>query len=106
MLIAACVGLAVRRPAMATEVDEAPMGEAVERHLSGDAPFMQWVQDPERFETEAGDTIETREDLADELETIKLSGLVPPFTSNPASPRFPATPSSHSARFSNACAIA
>jgi len=65
-------------PAPASDVDEAPIGEAVERHLADDGPVMQWMQDPERFETEAGDTIETREVLADELETIKLSNLVPP----------------------------
>ena len=65
-------------PVMATDVDEAPIGEAVERHLSGDEPMMNWMLDAERFETEAGDTIETRETIADELETIKLSNLVPP----------------------------
>ncbi|MDH4072881.1 MAG: OmpA family protein, partial [Gammaproteobacteria bacterium] len=63
---------------MASDVEEAPIGEAVERHLPDDGPVMQWMQDPERFEIEAGDTIETREVLADELETIKLSNLVPP----------------------------
>jgi flagellar motor protein MotB len=39
---------------------------------------MQWMQDAERFELERGDTIETREVLADDFETIKLSNLVPP----------------------------
>src|SRR5210317_927707 len=62
----------------ANEVDEQPMGEAVERHLSLDAPFMQWVQDPSRLDDEISDTIELREGLADGLETIKLTGLVPP----------------------------
>ena len=62
----------------ANEVDEQPMGEAVERHLSLDAPFMQWVQDPKRLDDEISDTIELREGLADGLETIKLTGLVPP----------------------------
>ena len=95
-----------RTAATANEVDETSMGEAVERHLSLDAPFMQWVQDPDRVDTEASDTIEMREGLTDGLETIKLTGLVPQFTSNPASPRSPATPSSHSVRFSRACAIA
>ena len=27
------------------DVDETPMGEGVERHLSNDIDFMQWVQD-------------------------------------------------------------
>jgi flagellar motor protein MotB len=62
----------------ANDVDEQPMGEAVERHLSLDEPFMQWVQDPERVDTELSDMIETVDGLADGLETIKLTGLVPP----------------------------
>ncbi len=58
-------------------VDETPMGKVVERHLSLDEPFMQWVQDPDRVDAELSDTIEMREGLADGLETIKLTGLVP-----------------------------
>jgi flagellar motor protein MotB len=65
-------------PVHAADVDEVAMGEAVERHLSGDEPFMKWVQNPEDTETEQGDTIGTRETLEDALETVKLSGLVPP----------------------------
>ena len=65
-------------PAVAQEVDEAPLGEAVERHLSLDEPSMQWVVDPDRVDIEVGDTFQTREVPADELETIKLSNLVPP----------------------------
>ena len=65
-------------PAAAQEVDEAPLGEAVERHLSIDDPFMYWVVDPDRVDIEVGDTIQTREVTADELETIKLSNVVPP----------------------------
>ena len=65
-------------PALAADVDEAPIGEAVERHLSTDQVFQEWVQDPDRLDIEIGDTIETREKLADGLETIKLSNLVPP----------------------------
>jgi len=68
----ASVGLA------ATNVDEVAIGEAVERHLSIDEPFGQWVQDPDRVATEMGDTIDTRETVTDGLETVKLSNLVPP----------------------------
>jgi flagellar motor protein MotB len=71
-------GLLAALPVMADDVDEAPIGEAVEKHLSTDVEFTPWMQDPERFETEAGDTIETREVIEDELETIKLSNLVEP----------------------------
>ena len=72
--------LAVLLPGLtwAQETDVAPVGEAVERHLSLDGPVIEWVQDPDRVEEEIGDTIETRETLKDTLETIKLSGLVPP----------------------------
>ena len=65
-------------PASAQDVEEATIGEAVERHLSDDAPFQQWVQDPERIAAEEGDTLETRETVTDGLETIKLSKLVAP----------------------------
>ena len=65
--------LATSMHAHAANVDEVPLGEAVERHLSDDVPLMKWVQDPEDTETEQGDTIATRETLEDELETIKLS---------------------------------
>ena len=64
--------------AHAASVDEAPIGEAVERHLPSDDLFMQWVQDPQRIESEQGDTLETRETITDELETIKLGNLVAP----------------------------
>ncbi len=59
-------------------VEEAPLGETVERHLPSDEPFMQWVQDPERVETDQGDTLENRETVRNELETVKLTDLVPP----------------------------
>ena len=58
--------------------DEKPIGEAAERHLSLDGPQTKWVQDPDRVDTELGDSIELRETLVDALETIKLSNLVPP----------------------------
>ena len=73
MLCAALVSIR----AAATEVEEAPIGEAVERHLSIDEPFTQYVQDPDRVAAEEGDTLETRETLTDGLDTVKLSNLVP-----------------------------
>ena len=65
-------------PVHAKPVDETPIGEAVERHLPSDEPIMKWVHDPERVESDEGDELETRETIADELETIKLTGVVPP----------------------------
>jgi len=64
--------------ANAAQVEEAPLGEAVERHLTDDEPFMKWMQDPDGVETMEGDTFDTRETIADALETVKLSELVPP----------------------------
>ncbi|MDJ0938340.1 MAG: OmpA family protein [Woeseiaceae bacterium] len=68
----------VSAPAVAKGVEEAPVGEAVEKHLSPDEPFMQWVQDPERVDADMADMIVTRETTAEAFETIKLSNLVPP----------------------------
>ncbi len=65
-------------PAAAASVDEQSIGEAVERHLSDDVALMRWVQNPDDLDTELGDSVETRETLEDALETVKLSGLVPP----------------------------
>ena len=64
-------------PVYASNVDEAPLGEAVERHLSIDTEYQRWAQHPEDVETELSDEIQTRETLEDALETVKLSGLVP-----------------------------
>ena len=61
----------------ASNVDEAPIGEAVERHLSIDTEYQRWAQDPDDVETILSDEIETRETVEDALETVKLSGLVP-----------------------------
>ena len=65
-------------PAVAEKVEEAPIGEAVERHLPSDGPIGQWVQDPERVATDKGDSLEMVETPTEGLETIKLSDLVPP----------------------------
>ena len=63
---------------LAQGADELPLGEAVERHLPVDEAFTEWLKDPGTLGTEVGDVMETREVLADELETIKLRNLVPP----------------------------
>ncbi len=75
----------------ADSLEELPLGEAVERHLPDDRPFMQWVQDPERIDAEQGDTLTTRETLEDALETIKLSNLVPPIRFESGVADIPAT---------------
>ena len=70
--------LLVSGAALAADVEESPIGEAAERHLSLDGPVTQWVQDPDRVATDVGDTLELRETLTDTLETIKLGNLVEP----------------------------
>lgn len=77
-LLSLCAAAALLPAANAAEVDEAPLGETVERHLGVDGPFMHWVQDPERVASEEGDTLATREVAEEALETVKLTGLVPP----------------------------
>ena len=62
----------------AQAVDEAGIGEAVERHLSDDRPMMEWVHDPQLLDTQAGDRLEEREVLAEDVETIKLTNVLPP----------------------------
>jgi flagellar motor protein MotB len=57
---------------------EPPRGEAVERHLPGDQTLTPWVHDPSLIGTEASDRFETREVAAEELETVKLTNVVPP----------------------------
>ncbi len=64
--------------ALAQDVDETGMGEAVERHLSTDIDFTEWALDLDRLATEASDEIEVREMLVDTLETIKLNNVVAP----------------------------
>jgi len=73
LLWASLAGPAVQ----AQTVDEADLGEAVERHISGDQPFSQWAQDPALLDTESGDRLETRDVVAEDVQTVKLSDVVP-----------------------------
>ncbi len=56
---------------------DVPRGEAVERQLSGDRTFTQWVKDPAALGTQGGDRVELREVTAEKLETVKLVNVVP-----------------------------
>jgi hypothetical protein len=44
----------------AQDVDESSMGEAVERHLTNDFEFTEWVQDPNRLATNVSVRIRRR----------------------------------------------
>jgi flagellar motor protein MotB len=76
--LAVFVGALLSGTAGAQILGEAPLGEAVERHFTGDVPLTQWTTDAEFLATERGDSLAIREVAAEELETIKLTGLVPP----------------------------
>jgi flagellar motor protein MotB len=54
------------------------LDEQVERHLSGDQTFQQWVLDPELLGTERGDRLEVRQVVGQQVETVKLRNVVPP----------------------------
>jgi len=57
---------------------EQPLGESLERHFTGDEPLTLWSQDEEFIRTQRGDFMEMREVATEQLETVKLTGLVPP----------------------------
>ncbi len=57
--------------------ETASLGGAVEFHLPSDEIFIPWIHDPSIFD-EAGDRIETRQVVENEVTTIKLENLVPP----------------------------
>jgi flagellar motor protein MotB len=72
------LGCLIAAPAGADAVDVTDIGEPVERHVSGDQAFQQWVQDPEILDSERGDRLEVRQVPGEELETVKLKNVVPP----------------------------
>ena len=76
--LAVFVGALLSGSAVAQILGEAPLGEAVERHFTGDEPLTEWTTDAEFLATERGDSLEMREVDAEQLETVKLTGLVPP----------------------------
>ncbi len=65
-------------PTAFAKLDDAAIGQAVERHLPNEASVMQWVRDPERVATEAGDEVALLDVLVTKPNTIKLDNVVPP----------------------------
>jgi flagellar motor protein MotB len=76
--LALLTGMLTSIAADAQLLREPARGEAVERHLPGDRTLTQWVHDPNVVNTMAGDRLEVREVAAEQLETVKLTNLVPP----------------------------
>jgi flagellar motor protein MotB len=72
------VGFLMTASVGAATVDEAEIGQSVERHLSSDQTFQQWLQDPDVLDSERGDWLEVRQVISEELETVKLKNVVPP----------------------------
>src|SRR5262245_36133239 len=58
--------------------DDTAPGNAVERHLTGDDPLRRWSQDAAFLDQDQSDSLATREVEEEVLETVKLTGLVPP----------------------------
>jgi flagellar motor protein MotB len=77
LLLLAC-GLVPGAAFGADPVESVPIGEPVERHLSDYQPFGQWAHDTDALNQTLGDRLETREVAGEALETVKLTGLVPP----------------------------
>jgi flagellar motor protein MotB len=71
------IAFAAPAAAGAADVVETAPGEAVERHLPSDESLRQWVHDPELIERMAGDRLEQREVLTDDIETVKLKNVIP-----------------------------
>jgi flagellar motor protein MotB len=69
---------AFKLDAFRLDPDNPPRGEAVEWHLPGDLDFRQWTQDPQRLAEQAGDRLESREVIAEQIEIVKLANVVPP----------------------------
>src|SRR5688572_21272137 len=61
----------------AADVVDAPIGEPVERHLDDYQPYGTWTRDPAQLESEKGDRLEAQQVVGEELETVKLTDLVP-----------------------------
>ncbi len=64
--------------ALAQTLDQVTLGESAERHLPSDEPITEWVHDADVLAVEQSDSLEIQEVAIEELETVKLTGLVPP----------------------------
>jgi flagellar motor protein MotB len=72
------LGAMIPALAGANPLDMGGLDEPVERQLSGDQAFQQWVLDPELLDTDRGDRLEVRPVVGQEVETVKLRNVVPP----------------------------
>jgi len=77
LLLLSCL-MATLAVVHAEDVVDSPLGEPVERHLDDYQPFGKWIRDPAMLESETGDRLETQQVVGEELETVKLTEVVPP----------------------------
>jgi flagellar motor protein MotB len=77
-LLPLIIGFLMTASAVADSVDTAPLGEQVERQLSGDQKIQRWSQDPQLLDKERGDRLEVRQVVGEKVETVKLKNVVPP----------------------------
>ena len=52
-------------------------GASTEQHLPPDRPLTPWILDPAVFDEDQGDTVELRQVMEPNVETVKLANLVP-----------------------------
>src|SRR5262245_9522433 len=78
VLLPLLCGLAFGPTVLAQTVNESPLNEGVERHLSSDEPVTQWVHDPAVYASQGGDRFEVQEVAGEALETVKLTNVIPP----------------------------
>ena len=71
-------GSLLAAPSQAQQVEESSLGEAVERHLPNEEAVTQWTHDPERINTDKGDELRVQPVFAEQLETVKLTDVIPP----------------------------
>jgi flagellar motor protein MotB len=72
------LALATLWAAQAYGQGELPLGATVERQLPGDEILTPWVHDPAYVEQQHGDRFEKQEVAGEQLDTVKLTNLVPP----------------------------
>jgi len=64
--------------AAADSVDTETIGNPAERQLSDDQRVQEWVHDPSLLDVQRGDRLEVQQVEGEQIETVKLRGVIPP----------------------------
>lgn len=70
-------GMLLAIGAGAAPVEEAALGESVERHLSSDDALKQWTKDPALLKWERSDMIVATQTTQEDVETVKMQNVIP-----------------------------